>query len=170
MATASTSPRLRSELRPQDVTAIVDTREQCPLDLAPLSVVSATLNTGDYSVRGLEHVVALERKSLPDMIACVGVERERFDREVQRLLAYPVRALIIEATWAQLEAGGWRSQVTPSAAIGSVLGWIAGGLPVVMAGDHERAGRYASRLLFTAARRRWREVRSFASLVVSDDE
>ena len=31
------------------------------------------------------------------------------------------------------------------------------GLPVVMCGDHERAGQYVSRLLFIAARRWWRE-------------
>jgi hypothetical protein len=35
----------------------------------------------------LEHVVAIERKSLGDLIGCIGVERERFDRVVQRLLA-----------------------------------------------------------------------------------
>ena len=31
------------------------------------------------------------------------------------------------------------------------------------AGDHARAGRYVSRLLFTAARRRWREVRALVA-------
>jgi ERCC4-type nuclease len=144
-------------LTPEQITAVVDTREQTPLDLAPLATVTGTLATGDYSIRGLEHVVAIERKSLPDLLACVGRERERFDREVQRLLAYPVRVLLVESTWQEIEAGDWRSEVTPQAALGSLLGWIAAGLPVVMCGDHERAGRYAARLMFTAARRRWRE-------------
>ena len=106
-----------------------------------------TLATGDYSVRGLVNVVAIERKSLPDLLGCIGQHRERFNREVQHLLAYPVRAIVIEATWADLEQGEWRSQVTPAAAIGSVLGWIAGGVPIIMAGDHQRAGRYVGRLL-----------------------
>ena len=114
---------------------------------------------------GLERVVAVERKSLGDLLACIGQERDRFDREVQRLLAYPTRALVIEATWPDLEQGEWRSQVTPQAAVGSVLGWVAMGLPVVMAGDHQRAGRYVSRLLFTAARRRWRELRALAGSI-----
>lgn len=39
------------------------------------------------------------------------------------------------------------------------MGWIAQGVPFIMAGSHERAGRYVGRLLFTAARRRWRECR-----------
>ena len=147
------------ELKPESVVAIVDTREQLPLDLAPLRTETGTLATGDYSVKGLEHVVAVERKSLPDLLGCVGRDRERFDREVQRLLAYPTRCLVVESTWAELERGEWRGKVTPAAAIGSCLGWVAAGLPIIMATDHARAGRYTSRLLYTSARRRWRESR-----------
>jgi ERCC4-type nuclease len=150
-------------LRPEQVCAIIDTREQLPLDLAPLQTTTATLTTGDYSAVGLEKVVAIERKSLADLLACVGQNRDRFDREVMRLLAFPVRALVVEATWADVEAGGWHSKVTPEAAVGSLLGFIATGLPVIMAGDHERAGRYVARLLFLTARRRWRELRALAA-------
>ncbi|MFC1597403.1 ERCC4 domain-containing protein [Planctomycetota bacterium] len=162
--------RLPADLKPEQVTAITDTRERNPLDLAPLQSVEGTLSTGDYSVLGLETIIAIERKSLPDLIACVGAERERFDREVQRLLAYPTRALVAEATWLDVEQGEWRSKVTPAAVLGSVLGWIAMGLPVVMAGDHQRRGQYVSRLLFIAARRRWREARSLATAVVGGGE
>ncbi len=76
-----------------------------------------------------------------------------------RLLAYPVRALVVESTWPELERGEWRSKVNNTAALGTVLNWIGMGLPVIMAADHARAGRYVSRLLFLAARRRWREAR-----------
>jgi hypothetical protein len=55
--------------------------------------------------------------------------------------------------------------VTPAAAVGSVLGWIAAGVPIVMAGDHARSGRYVGRLLYTAARRRWREARALVGAV-----
>ncbi len=152
--------RLPAEPKPEQITAVVDTREQTPLDLAPLQTVSGTLATGDYSVAGLEGVIAIERKSESDMLFCIGPERERFDKEVQRLLAYPCRALIIESSWHVFEHGGWRSRVTPAAAIGSLLGWSAMGLPIVMAANHERAGKYVARLLFIAARRRWREARA----------
>jgi len=162
--------RLPAELKPESVTAVIDTREQLPLDLSPLQTITGTLVTGDYSVVGLEHVVAIERKSLSDLLCCVGRERERFDREVQRLLAYPVRALVVEATWPQIEAGEWRGQVKPAAVIGSLLGWIAAGLPVILAGDHARAGHYVSRLLFTAARRRWRECRELVKMAMEAKE
>jgi ERCC4-type nuclease len=107
---------------------------------------------------GFEHLVAIERKSLSDLLTSIGQQRERFEREIQRLLAYPVRALVVEATWAELEAGEWTtSQITASAAMGSCLGWVARGLPVLMATDHRGAGRCVSRLLWITARRRWRE-------------
>jgi ERCC4-type nuclease len=157
--------RLPAELKPEDVTVIIDTREQLPLRLDPLNAESGTLATGDYSVKGLEHVVAVERKSAEDMLACIGRERERFDREVQRLLAYPVRAIVVESGWQFFERGEWRGNVTPNAAIGSLLGWITAGVPILMAYDHERAGRFVSRILFTSARRRWREARALIASV-----
>ena len=55
-------------------------REQTPFDLAPMQTKAGTLNVGDYSIAGLESVVAIERKSLPDLVACCGRERERFQR------------------------------------------------------------------------------------------
>jgi len=36
--------------------------------------------------------------------------------------------------------------------------------PVVMAGDHARAGRYIARLLWITARRRWRELRALVPI------
>lgn len=159
-----------TELKPEQVTAIVDTREQRPLDLSPLRIVAGTLATGDYSVAGLENIIAVERKSLDDLLGCVGTDRDRFDREVQRLLAYPVRALVVETTWPVIEHGGWRSKVPPAAALGSLLGWVAAGLPVIMAHDHGRAGLYVSRLLFIAARRRWRESRALTNLTAGNGE
>lgn len=160
--------RLPAELRHEQVMAIVDTREQLPLDLSPLRTMTGTLATGDYSIQGLEHVIAVERKSLSDLLGCVGQHRERFDREVQRLLSYPCRAIVVEACWADLERGEWQSKITPAAAIGSVLGWIAAGVPILLVGDHERAGRYVSRLLYTAARRRWREARTLYDGIVTE--
>ena len=157
----------KKTLSPSDITAIFDTREQLPLDLGEIPSIRGTLATGDYSVVGLEHVIAVERKSLDDLLGCVGNDRERFDRECQRLLGYPTRAIVVEASWSNLESGlgldgkPWRSQVTPAAALGSVLGWACRGIPIFMIGDHERAGKYVSRLLFLAARRRWRELQTF---------
>lgn len=91
--------KLPAALKPENVVALIDTREQLPLDLSPLRVQVGTLDTGDYVLLGCDHI-RIERKSLDDLLGCIGRDRERFDREVIRLLAYPVRVLLVEATWA----------------------------------------------------------------------
>ena len=49
--------------------------------------------------------------------------------------------------------------------MGALCGWIARGLPIVMAGNRERAGRIVARILFIAARRRWREARELVGCI-----
>ena len=147
----------RKELLPQDVTAICDTREQRPLDLAPMKTLRTGLDTGDYSIAGLEDVVTVERKSLPDLLQCVGQERERFDREMHRILAFPHKMLVIEATWGAIRAGEWRQKVHANAVAGSLLGWMSKGIPVFFATDHDMAGGIVRHFLFLSARRRWLE-------------
>jgi len=159
-------PLIPAEPKPQQVTAIIDSREQLRLDLAPLQTEVGTMPEGDYTIKGLEHVVAIERKSLPDLIGCVGSGRDRFDREIQRLLGYATRAVVVEARWSDLEAGQWRGKITPNQAMGSVLGWIAQGVPFLFCGSHEAAGKAVARLLFLVARRRWREARSLVQEVM----
>ena len=56
---------------------------------------------------------------------------------MQRLLAYPCRALVVCSTWEAIEAGGWRGQLTPKQVEGLLVGWIARGLPVCLVGDRE---------------------------------
>ena len=154
---------MRAEPRPEDLTAIIDTREQRPLDLSPLPSERGTLTVGDYSLRGLEDVVAVERKSLEDLTSSLGAGRRRFDQQVRNLLSVPHRLLVCEGTWDELERGAYHGTLSPKSATGSLLGYMAKGLPVVMAGDHERAGRYTGRFLFLVARRRWREARALCS-------
>lgn len=79
---------LPAKLDPSKVECIIDSREQTPLDSSLLQTTTGTLATADYTIRGLEHVVAVERKSLSDLVGCVGSDRGRFERELQRMLAY----------------------------------------------------------------------------------
>ena len=160
--------KLPAELRPEMVTAIIDSREQKPFGLHPLNTESGTLATGDYSVKGLERHIAVERKSLDDFVSCVGRERARFERELQRLLAFETRAVVIESTWLEMEAGGWRSKVSPKAVVGSAISWLSRGIPIIAAGDRMHADQFTSRLLFSAARRHWRELRTLAESVTQE--
>src|SRR5687767_5261983 len=74
-------------------TIVVDTREQTPYpfeDLAPS--VRAKLEAGDYSIVGYEGAFAVERKSLADAYATFSRDRARFERELERLRAYELKA------------------------------------------------------------------------------
>jgi len=150
------------ELQPGQVTAIIDSREQNPLDLSPIKSICSCLQTGDYSVAGLEHLIAIERKSLQDLVGCCGRDRDRFVRELHRLRSYPVRMLVIESTLAEIECRQYRGATSPQSIIGSLLAWQTEGLPVLMAGDHQTAGKMVARLLFIAARRYYRQLQAFA--------
>lgn len=152
--------KLPSKFVSDFVTVVIDTREQKPVDVAPLKSVRGTLVTGDYSLKGLEDHIAIERKSLPDLVQCVGRERERFDRVVHRLQAYETKAIVVEATWEDLKAGLWRGTINSSQVCGSVLGWMAAGVPVLLAGNADRAGDAIARMLFITARRKYGIIRS----------
>lgn len=150
-----------STIRP---TLIVDTREQDPLTFHNLPSERGTLTTGDYSVRGLEHLLCIERKSLPDLLQCVTSERERFERELHRMQAYRFRHVVIEATAAALERGGWRSKVGPASVYGSVCAWsLRFDVHMNFVGDHDAAGRWVERICFQAARQVARELEACAA-------
>lgn len=135
---------------------LIDTREQRPFTFsADVDVERVTLPTGDYSIRGATEHVAIERKSLADLVQCVGRERERFEEELRRLEAYPIRALVIEATPLDVEAKAYRGQVRPQSVLGSVIAWqVDHSLPVLWAGDATLAARMVEKLLVRVWKRR----------------
>jgi DNA excision repair protein ERCC-4 len=161
---------LRPTLAPECVVAITDSRKQCSFDLSPIQSKSGTLDTGDYCLASCPDIVRIERKSIYDLIGCVGSDRERFEREVTRLLAFPTRVHVVQSTWEKIESHEsvmpqWRGKVTKEAVIGSLLGWQAAGLSIHLAGEHASAGRHVPRLLYTIAKRRYRELRSLVEVV-----
>lgn len=127
---------------------IVDTREQAGWTFADpryaAAVEEGTLNVGDYSLPGLTDRVAVERKSLPDLVQCLGRERERFERELQRAAGLSAFCVVVEASWADLADGRYRSVMKPHAACQSVLAFACRyRVPFFFAGDHA-AGEYVA--------------------------
>ena len=131
------------------LTAIRDTREQDGYTLAPMDLRVEGLQTGDYSVAGLEDMIALERKTLPDLVSCIGSGRERFLRELQRLKAHPFRAVVIEGLWSDLEDGHYQSRLNPDSATHSIISWQSRFcLPFAFVGTREAGERYAREFLY----------------------
>ena len=90
-------------------TVLVDTREQTPFSLAenhPNWIGGerrATLEAGDYSVEGMENLLALERKSMADAIQSTMAGRARFLRACERLAGFRWKAILIEATYEEMK-------------------------------------------------------------------
>ena len=105
---------------------IVDSREQAPFDFRAeiykgVEVEVGSLATGDYSLKGLEDVVAVERKSLDDLIGCLSTGRERFERELARSRGLNAFMVCVESSWEDLVKARYRSRMDPHAAAQSVL-------------------------------------------------
>ena len=146
---------------------IVDSREQLPFAFshkryADVQIQSGTLNVGDYSLRNLEDKVAVERKSLPDLVQCLGRERERFERELLRGAALDAFAVVVEGSWSDLANGNFRSQLNPHAACQSTLAFMARyRVPFLFAGSRP-AAEYVTwgflRQYLEGARKRWASI------------
>ena len=77
---------------------IVDTREQTPWTFSSASVGEIKhqkLDTGDYSIEGLEDVLCIERKKSVAEIAG-NVTDKRFTRELERMAKFRFKFLILE--------------------------------------------------------------------------
>jgi DNA excision repair protein ERCC-4 len=145
-----------------------DNREQNPWILSPLKMEPGTLQTGDYQLRDFPpNFAAVERKSLDDAAGCIGTQRERFDREIERLLGFQHRLLVIESDWDEIESGNYRSRVSPNSFTASLLGWQARGLPVLLAGNRERAQRFTAKWFYLVARTQYRAMRSLMTERIS---
>ena len=145
---------------------VVDSREQCPFRFEgyPVEVETGALASADYSLHGFTDRIGIERKSLPDLVACLGVERERFARELARLRGYDCAAVVVEATADDLRAGHFRARLNPEAAWQSVLAFTQRyRIPFIFCDDRSDAERTAFDILRHYARDRWRELQALKS-------
>jgi DNA excision repair protein ERCC-4 len=127
-------------------TIAVDTREQQPYDIPGAEVV--TLASGDYSIRGLEDRVAIERKTKADAYSSLGQGRARFRREFERLALLDYAAVVVEDTVAGFLHRPSYSKMNPRAALCSLIAWsVRYKVPVFFAGDREHGRALTMKLL-----------------------
>ena len=133
---------------------VIDTREQTPLPIRRLPSIRAGLLTGDYSVAGLECHFTVERKTIPDLVGCCAASnRERFEHELHRLRGFRFRRLLIVGTRADIEAGDYRSAITPAAVLGTLAAFeVRYDCPVVFEPTPEAAARRVECWAWYAAR------------------
>lgn len=129
---------------------VIDSREQCPFSFTgyDCEIVESSLSTGDYSLLHLEHQIAIERKSLSDLMGCLTSGRDRFTRELERGRGMAVFTVVVECDWADLAEGRYRSRMEPTAAVASVLALsMRNRVPFYFCGSREQAEAVTFHLL-----------------------
>ncbi len=96
-----TNKRLYHPPIPSNMIVVIDTREQLPYMFPGCRVSCRKLEAGDYSIEGYENVVAVERKTANDFYGSIvnnknTDNRDRLEREFERLENYKFKALVIE--------------------------------------------------------------------------
>lgn len=131
---------------------IIDTREQTPYSFEAYGVETETrkLNTGDYSIGGLEDFVCVERKTLDDFVSSVTTSRKRFFKELERMKAFRCSCVIVEGSLPDITSKRYRSDANPASIVGNIQ-YIAAemGIPVFLVNDRQHGGLFA----FTFLRR-----------------
>ena len=78
-----------------EFTVVIDTREQQPWSFPEYTVANRKLDTGDYSVEGLENILCIERKKSTSEFANNIIE-SRFHNFILRMSEYKYAFLLLE--------------------------------------------------------------------------
>jgi DNA excision repair protein ERCC-4 len=143
-------------------TILVDGREKAPYRFTGLHSDSSTgrrelivttewahLKSGDYTIRGLESTIAVERKSLDDIFSTLGQNRERFEEEHRRLAEFRRAVVVIEASWWTItNLPPERSKLNPKTVFRTALSWhVRYGVPWIATEDRRLGEIYTYRFL-----------------------
>ncbi len=151
------------------LTAIIDTREQKPLNLTPFKVIRKSIPTGDYSLVGLESHICVERKEFSDLVGCMTSSRERFEKELHRMRAYPFRCIVVEGSYSDLAAGNYRSKLNPISALHSVSSWVSKyQIPIMFVGDANAAADFVKHYMYSTAQRLFEKNRKLTRAMVEE--
>jgi len=78
-----------------EFTIIVDTREQLPWEFGAHATAKRKLDTGDYSIEGLENLLTIERKQSVSEIAN-NITEKRFPAFLERMSQIPHKFILFE--------------------------------------------------------------------------
>ncbi len=98
-------------------TIIQDTREKKPWTFKATGSIRdvkvSKLDTGDYSIEGMEEEFMVERKaSVDELFMNLGVQWNRFEREMERAKKFKYKYLVIEATMRDIYRGSRYSKMS----------------------------------------------------------
>ncbi len=114
-----------------------------------VKIERGALETGDFALAALPDSAVVERKTAADLYACLGRERERFERELQRGRYVGRLIVVVEAnlsdvlTLAHARGGG----MSVASILGTLAAWQRRFAPFFFAGTPANAAQFTERLL-----------------------
>ena len=91
---------------PNGFCIVYDTREQLPYTFADLNINSLKqclgISGADYSIKGFEDKIRIERKSQSDFYGSIGKGRQRFEKTIKFLSTLEFAGLVIECAEEEL--------------------------------------------------------------------
>lgn len=127
---------------------VIDSREQKPYSFNGTETVAGALTTGDYSVNGLQDNIAIERKTIDDLIGCLSKGRDRFERELFRGKSLDYFCLVVEADLKDIVNHAYRSEMLPKSVIQSLVAFsVRYKMPIWFCGNRQYGQRITESLL-----------------------
>ena len=112
---------------------------------ADVQVIRGTLPTGDVALAALPDGAVVERKTVPDFLAALGRERERFERELARSRYLGAFCIIVEGDLRDVCAQARGMNI--ASIYGTVATWSRRFGPILFAGNTASAAELAYRFL-----------------------
>jgi len=156
-------------------TVVIDSQEHMGYRFERFSnwfagTIHKRLPIGDYTILGMEDELAIERKTLPDLVKSIIQEREGFIEKWERLSAFRKKGLVIEGSLSSLKTPYEDSQAHPNAVLGSLLAaqerWD---IPVYFLDNLLLSEEFVAGMLSKYHAYRWLEINGFERCLVEGD-
>lgn len=124
-------------------------------------MISKKLDVGDYSIKGLEDIIMVERKTIGDLWGTLGNPNnyERFLKEWNRAKNHRMKYLIIEGTLRDVNAGYKWSKVKPAIIHARLISLqVKHNVHVIFAGRLDIARAYVRKLFDKLYRYRQQDI------------
>ena len=130
------------------LTLIQDTREVLGYgDLFSIPYEVGTIQTGDYALKGCETLVAVERKSLGDLVGSLTQDRRRFEDEMKRSRLLHRFWVVVESSPQEILRGAYRSAASPQSIWESLIAFTVRYGCFLFAHDREHGAKLTQSLL-----------------------
>jgi uncharacterized Zn finger protein (UPF0148 family) len=132
--------------------------------------VRKRLPAGDYTLLGMEKEIAVERKTLPDLVNSIIQERGNFISRCEKLASFKKKCFVIESTLSSLKTPYEESQAHPNAVLGSIIAaqerWD---IPIHFLDNSLLAEEFVASMLSKYHAYRWLETNGYKRCIIEGD-